>query len=67
MRSDERIGYVIGAVSIGEHPFIGGSSVIFPGVHIGRGCLVNAGSIVIRSVPDFSILSGAPAKVVGPL
>jgi acetyltransferase-like isoleucine patch superfamily enzyme len=64
-RSDERIGYVIGAVSIGENSFIGDSSVIFPGAHIGRGCLVNAGSIVTRSVPDFSIVSGAPAKVVG--
>jgi acetyltransferase-like isoleucine patch superfamily enzyme len=65
LRSDERIGYVIGAVSIGEYSFIGDSSVIFPGVHIGRGCLVNAGSIVTRSVPDFSIVSGVPAKVVG--
>jgi acetyltransferase-like isoleucine patch superfamily enzyme len=65
LRSNERIGYVIGAVSIGEYSFIGDSSVIFPGVHIGRGCVVNAGSIVTRSVPDFSIVSGTPAKVVG--
>jgi acetyltransferase-like isoleucine patch superfamily enzyme len=65
LRLDERIGYVIGVVSIGEYSFIGDSSVIFPGAHIGRGCLVNSGSIVTRSVPDFSIVSGAPAKVVG--
>lgn len=63
--SNNRIGYVKGAVSIGEYAFIGDSTIIFPGVNVGKGCLIKAGSILNKSVPDFSIVSGAPAKVVG--
>ena len=65
LSSDDRIGYINGAISIGEYTFIGDSSIIFPGVDIGRGCLIKAGSIVNSSIPDFSIVSGSPAKVVG--
>lgn len=65
MSSNNRVGYVNGAVSIGEYTFIGDSVIIFPGVNIGKGCLIKAGSILNQSVPDFSIVSGVPAKVVG--
>jgi len=65
LSSDDRIGYINGAISIGEYTFIGDSSIIFPGVNIGRGCLIKAGSVVNSSIPDFSIVSGSPAKVVG--
>jgi len=63
--SNDRIGYITGNVLIGEFSFIGDSAVIFPGVEIGKGCLVKAGSIVTNSVPDFSVVSGNPAQVVG--
>ena len=65
LSSDDRIGYINGAISIGEYTFIGDSSIIFPGVNIGKGCLIKAGSVVNSSIPDFSIVSGSPAKVVG--
>jgi len=65
MSSNNRVGYVNEAVSIGEYSFIGDSTIIFPGVSVGKGCLIKAGSILNRSVPDFSIVSGVPAKVVG--
>ncbi len=65
LQSDERIGYVDGKVIIGEYSFLGTSSVIFPGVTIGRGCLIKAGSIVSKSIPDFSIVGGNPAVVTG--
>ncbi len=65
MSSNNRIGYVSGAVSIGEYSFIGDSTIIFPGVRVGKGCLIKAGAILSKSVPDFSIVSGVPAKVVG--
>jgi acetyltransferase-like isoleucine patch superfamily enzyme len=51
-------------VTIGDDCWIGGHSVILPGVTIGKGCTVAAGSIVTRDVPDWSVVMGQPAKVV---
>ncbi|MRR52278.1 MAG: acyltransferase, partial [Rhodocyclaceae bacterium] len=48
----QRTGYQRGSVEIGEYTFIGASSLVLPGVTIGRGCVVAAGSVVTRSVPD---------------
>lgn len=63
--NNNRIGYINGSVFIGEYTFIGESSIIFPGVKIGKGCLIKAGSVVNSSFPDFTIISGSPAKAVG--
>ena len=65
LQSNDRTGYIDGKVVIGEYSFIGTSSVIFPGVIIGKGCLIKAGSIVTKSIPDFSIVTGNPAVVTG--
>jgi acetyltransferase-like isoleucine patch superfamily enzyme len=51
-------------VRIGRGSFIGAHSVILPGVEIGRGCVIGAGSVVTRSVPDYCLVSGAPARIV---
>lgn len=51
-------------VVIGDDPWIGGNCVILPGVTIGKGCVIGAGSIVTKSIPDYSIAVGNPAKVV---
>ena len=42
---------------------IGGGSIILPGVRIGRGSLVGAGSVVTRNVPDGAKVMGNPARV----
>ena len=65
LQSNERFGYIDGEVIIGEYSFIGTSSVIFPGVTIGKGSLIKAGSVVTKSIPDFSIVSGNPAIITG--
>jgi len=65
LQSNDRIGYIDGKVVIGDYSFIGTSAVIFPGVTIGKGCLIKAGSIVTKSIPDFSIVDGNPAVVTG--
>ena len=65
LKTDDRVGYIVGSVSIGEYSFIGDSCVIFPNVQIGKGCLIKAGSIVTQSIPDYSIATGIPARVVG--
>jgi acetyltransferase-like isoleucine patch superfamily enzyme len=62
---NERIGYEIDSVEIGEYSFIGSSSIILPGVKLGKNCIVSVGSVVKKSFPDFSIISGNPAKLVG--
>ncbi|MGQ0634992.1 MAG: amino acid adenylation domain-containing protein [Planctomycetaceae bacterium] len=54
-------------IEIGDNVWIGQRSVIFPGVTIGEGSVVTACSVVMSSVPPYSLVSGHPAKVVGEL
>lgn len=49
---------------IGSRVFIGGPSVIYPGVKIGNSVVVMPMSVVTRDVPDNVVVAGAPAKVV---
>lgn len=49
---------------IGRNCFIGGRSMILPGVTVGDNCVVGAGSVVTRDVPPNSIVAGNPAKVI---
>lgn len=49
---------------VGENCFIGGNSLILPGVEIGDNCVVGAGSVVTKSVPPRSVVAGNPAKVL---
>ncbi|HBH08622.1 MAG TPA: transferase [Rikenellaceae bacterium] len=53
-----------GAITIGDHSWIGASSIIMPGVTIGKFCVVAAGSFVKQSFPDFSIIGGTPARLI---
>ena len=49
---------------IGERCQIGAHSIIFPGVTVGDGSIVAAGSIVMRDVPPGSLVAGNPARVM---
>jgi acetyltransferase-like isoleucine patch superfamily enzyme len=63
---DEHI-YVNGSpycVDIGNDVWIGNNVLIFDGVTIGNGAIIGAGAIVTKSVEDYSIVVGAPAKHV---
>lgn len=51
-------------VTIGDDCWIGGNSVICPGVTIGKGCVIGAGSVVTKDIPDNSLAVGNPAKVI---
>ena len=52
-------------VIIGDYIFIGPRAIILPGVHIGTGSVVGAGAVVTKDVPEFAIVGGVPAKVIG--
>lgn len=51
-------------VSIGKSCWIGGASIILPGVTIGDNVTVGAGSVVTKDVPDNSLVVGSPARVL---
>lgn len=51
-------------VSVGDEVWIGANSVITQGVSIGKHSVIAAGSIVTHDVPEYSVVAGAPAKVV---
>lgn len=52
-------------VVIGDYVFIGPRAIILPGVKIGRGAVVAAGAVVTSDVPEFAIVGGVPAKIIG--
>lgn len=58
-------GYVTGKVVIGKYTFVGPHVTIMPGTNIGKGCIISAYSFVKGDFPDFSIIAGNPAVVVG--
>jgi acetyltransferase-like isoleucine patch superfamily enzyme len=44
---------------------IGSNATILAGVTIGEGALIGAGAVVTRNVPDYTVVAGVPARVVG--
>jgi len=52
-------------VEIGDYVFVGPRSIILPGVKIGKGAIIAAGCVVTKDVPDFTVVAGVPAKIIG--
>lgn len=50
-------------VTISDDVWIGGRVTILPGVNIGTGAIIGAGSVVTKDVPDYAIVAGNPAIV----
>jgi maltose O-acetyltransferase len=58
-------GNSFGPVTIQNYVFIGPRSIILPDVTIGTGAVIAAGAVVTKSVPDYEIWGGIPAKKIG--
>ncbi len=56
--------YHISPVTIEENVWIGENVVILPGITIGKGTIVGANSVVTKSLPDYVIAVGSPAKPI---
>lgn len=51
-------------ITIGDECYIGNNVIILPGVNIGNHCIIGAGAIVSRDIPDNSVAVGVPARVI---
>ena len=51
-------------VKVGKYAWIGGKSIILPGVTIGEGAIIGAGSVVTKDIPAYTVAVGNPAKVI---
>ena len=51
------------AITLGAASFVGAKASIMPGVRVGRGSVVGAGSVATRDVPDGAVVTGIPATV----
>jgi acetyltransferase-like isoleucine patch superfamily enzyme len=54
-----------GEVKIGDRVWIGYRALVMPGVSIGEGAVIAAGSVVTKDVAPYTIVAGVPAKTIG--
>lgn len=58
-------GYEYGiGITIGDNVWIGGNTVVNPGVHIGNNVVIGSGSVVTKDIPDNALAAGNPCKVI---
>ena len=51
-------------VSIGDNCWLGGNTIVCPGVKIGNNVVIGAGSVVTKDISDWSIAAGNPCRVI---
>ncbi len=51
-------------IVVGDYVYFGNKSMVMPGVKIGNNCVVAAGAVVTKDVPDGSVVGGVPAKII---
>jgi maltose O-acetyltransferase len=54
-----------GVIRIGKGTWIAAGTIVTAGVTVGRSCLLAAGAVVTRDVPDMTVVGGVPAKEIG--
>jgi acetyltransferase-like isoleucine patch superfamily enzyme len=56
--------YTKGPVIIHDDVWLGAGATVLDGVTLGKGCVVGAGAVVTKDLPDYAIATGVPAKVI---
>lgn len=56
--------YRVEKTTIGDNVFLGANATVLPGVKIGDGAIIGAGSVVAKDVEPFSVVAGIPAKFI---
>ena len=51
-------------VTIGDKVWIGGQSIINPGITIGNGAVIASGSVVTKDIPEYTVVGGNPARII---
>lgn len=51
-------------VNVGDDVWFGARVIVLPGVHIGSHCIIGAGAVVTKDVPDYAVVGGNPAKIL---
>jgi acetyltransferase-like isoleucine patch superfamily enzyme len=52
-------------VIIEDDVWVGANAFVMPGVHVGKGAIISACTVVSKSVPPYAVMSGNPGRVVG--
>jgi len=53
-----------GSVTIGAHTWLGFGAQVMSGVTIGKHCVIAAGAVVVKDVPDYCVVGGNPARIL---
>ncbi|MEQ8537299.1 MAG: acyltransferase [Coleofasciculus sp. D1-CHI-01] len=56
--------YSKGPVAIADDVWLGAGAIVLDGVSIGKGCIVGAGALVTKDLPDYSVAVGVPARII---
>ena len=64
VRRNSNEGTCSAPIVIEDDVWIGANAVVLPGVNIGSHCVVAAGAVVTKDVPDHTLVGGVPAKVI---
>ena len=51
-------------ITVGDNCWFGANVNVMPGVTIGEGCVIGAGSVVTHDIPPYSLAAGVPCKVI---
>ena len=51
-------------IKVGDGTWIGANALILPGIHIGSGCIIGAGSVVTKDCIDNGVYAGNPAMLI---